>query len=97
MVSVGTVMVRTVAEVLVGGNFKVECQGHPVRTFADSGTQLLAYEGRGCSRKLGATKQESVGTWISIIALSILITLFASPWLFEQRRLLRRENRPRNT
>jgi hypothetical protein len=77
--------------------FKVECQGRSVRTFADPGTQLLAHEGRGCSRSLGSTKQERVGAWISMIALSILVSLLVSPWLLEQRRLRRRENRPRNT
>jgi hypothetical protein len=32
-----------------------------------------------------------------MIALSILVSLLVSPWLLEQRRLRRRENRPRNT
>jgi hypothetical protein len=48
-----------------------------MRTFPDPKIQLLAYEGHGCSRSLGWTLSERVGTALSLLALLLLVGLLA--------------------
>ena len=77
--------------------WEVRCRGQLARTFPDPKTQLLAYEGRGCSRKLVRTTPERVGALVSVTTLIALISRWLSPWLLARRRSRRRENLPRNT
>jgi hypothetical protein len=55
--------------------WEVRCRGLLIRTFPDPKTQLLAHEGHGCSRSLGWTPSERVGTALSLLALLFLIGL----------------------
>jgi hypothetical protein len=48
--------------------WEVWCDGRAVSTFPDPKTQLLAYEGHGCSRGLGRTLPEKVGALVSLLA-----------------------------
>lgn len=77
--------------------WQVRCESRIAETFPDPKTQLLAYEGQGCSRKLVRTRPERIGAFVSLAALLILVSLSLFPWLFGQHRSLRRESRPRNT
>jgi hypothetical protein len=63
--------------------WRVTCGGREVPTFAEKGTQLLAYKGRNCTRSLGLTRQEKTGAAISLLALLALFA--ASFWLRKAR------------
>jgi hypothetical protein len=77
-------------------SWEVHCGARQVSTFPDPRTQLLAYEGRACTRKLVPTMPELVGALASLAALLVisLTLLSSSPG---QRRSRRREIRLRNT
>lgn len=77
-------------------SWEVRCGARQVATFPDPGTQLLAYEGRGCTRKLVPTTPERIGAVVSLAAL-LVISLTLLPWSLGQRRSRRRESRLRNT
>ena len=77
-------------------SWEVHCGARKVSTFPDPGTELLAYEGRGCTRKLVATTPERVGAFVSLAAL-FLLSLSLFPWSPGQRRSRRHETRLRNT
>ena len=77
--------------------WEVRCGGRLVRPFPDAKTQLLAYEGRGCSRTLVRTAPERIGAFVSLAALILLISLSLSPWSLARRRSPPRESRPRST
>ena len=66
--------------------WEVRCGGRLVRPFPDAKTQLLAYEGRGCSRTLVRTAPERIGAFVSLAALILLISLSLSPWSLARRR-----------
>jgi hypothetical protein len=55
--------------------WEVTCQGRRVATFAAPDSQLLAYRGQNCTRRLGWTEPERIGAIISALALLLLIGL----------------------
>jgi hypothetical protein len=77
-------------------SWEVHCGARRVSTFPDPRTQLLAYEGRECARKLVPTMPERIGAVVSLAAV-LLISLTLLPWSLGQRRSRRRESRLRNT
>jgi hypothetical protein len=77
--------------------WQVRCEGQTVPSFPAPETELLAYNGRGCTRTLVWTAAEKVGTAISLLALLALVSCWLSPWLFARRRWSRRESLPRST
>ena len=77
-------------------SWEVHCGSRRVSTVPDPTTQLLAYEGRECARKLVPTMPERIGAVVSFAAF-LLISLSLLPWSLGQRRSRRRESRLRNT
>ncbi len=53
--------------------WRVTCQGRDVATFPDPATQLLAYRGTGCTRRLGWTSAETAGALVGAAALALLL------------------------
>jgi hypothetical protein len=87
----------TVEPVFYFPAWQVRCAGRLVPTAPTPQTELLSYEGRGCSRSLVRTMAEKAGAAISLLALLLLISLWSSPSIFERRRSHRRETRLRST
>ena len=87
----------TVDPVFYYPSWEVRCGSRRVETFPDERTQLLAYKGEGCSRKLVPTMPERIAAYASLAALLVLLSLSFSPWSPGQRRSSRREILPRNT
>jgi hypothetical protein len=87
----------TVEPVFYFPAWQVRCNGEAVPSFPAPHTELLAYQGRGCSRSLVWTTAEKVGGAISLLALLALLSSSLSPSLLAPRRSLRRESRPRST
>lgn len=63
----------TVEPVFYFPAWRVECEGQPVPTFPDPATKLLAYHGKGCSRRLTWTFVEQVGAAVSGLALALML------------------------
>jgi len=64
---------RTIEPVFYFPAWQVTCQGRPVHTFPDPGTQLLSYVGRDCERRLTMTLSEKVGLAMTCFALCLLL------------------------
>jgi hypothetical protein len=80
--------------------WQVRCAGLAVPTFPTADQQLLAYQGRDCSRSIVWTAAERAGSVISLFALLLLavVTLVrTSPSSPARRRWRPRESRLRNT
>lgn len=65
----------TVEPVFYFPAWTVRCDGQRVRTFPEPGTSLLAYRGRNCTRDVGMTSAEIIGTIISAGSLIILLLI----------------------
>jgi hypothetical protein len=61
-------------------SWEIRCGDRAVRTFPEPKTQLLAYEGSGCSRRLGWTAAERVGALVSLLSAVLLaiMSIFSS-------------------
>jgi 6-pyruvoyl-tetrahydropterin synthase related domain len=66
----------TVEPVFYFPAWQVHCAGVAVPTFATQDQQLLAYQGRGCSRRLVPTTAERIGELISLLALLLVSVSF---------------------
>jgi hypothetical protein len=78
--------------------WQVRCGGRAAATFPSAGQQLLAYQGRGCSRTIVSTAAERAGALISLFALLVLITMVTtSPSSLERHRSRPRGSRLRST
>jgi hypothetical protein len=71
----------TIEPVFYFPSWQVRCGGWNARSFPEPGTQLLAYEGHGCTRSLVRTIPEKAGAIISLLAALLL----AGAWVWGAR------------
>lgn len=76
----------TVEPVFYFPAWEVRCGGRVVPTFPEPGTQLLAYRGSDCERRLVTTAPERIGAAVSLAGLLALFGLALGGWLRSRRR-----------